>query len=550
MAGYSFSGHEATKAITIARVSSDDQEEYSPDAQNSRIRDYCDRNNLKLLHSATITESSTRGDREKFMAIIKEASKTAIKLREPIAIVTDKVDRLQRGFKQQPILEKFREEGLLEYHFSSDNCVIHKHSPAKDLFMWNIAVALAQNYTDSLSDNVNRAKEQKLSRGEWIGQAPIGYLNWRDDRLKRHGRGKAEICLDPVRAPLVRTLFEKYATGCYSLAQLVKLSKEIGLTNNRGKQGALTKSHIHQLLQNPFYYGVMRVKTTGNDYPHIYEPIISKRLFEECDAIRTGMTKPHARYGRKQFLLRGLLTCANTGRLCTAQQHTKTYKNGDTAMFTYLVSYDNHDQAKVHYTREEAVLEQIETALGSLTIWDPGELKDLLSYISQAYRGKKQEAQAHVVALHRECSEIDTKLDRLTELRLADELNRNEYLTQKGRFRLRQQEIKDLLEAYDTTDDDFTDKLNYLIELASNAVGEFRSSSFAQKRELLQYVFQNLQLDGKKLVYSMASPFDAIARCNEIEGWCPLVDVIATCPQVRASINSKQVPYHGELKAA
>lgn len=100
------------------------------------------------------------------------------------------MDRFQRGFKQQPILEKFREDGLLEYHFSSDNCVIYKDYPAKDLFMWNIAVSLAQNYTDSLRDNVNRAKEQKLRNGEWIGQAPIGYINVRDDRIKRHGRGK------------------------------------------------------------------------------------------------------------------------------------------------------------------------------------------------------------------------------------------------------------------------------------------------------------------------------------------------------------------------
>ena len=550
MAGSSFGSHEATKAVAIARVSSEDQEEYSPDAQNTRIRDYCHRNNLKLLRSATITESSTRGDREKFMAIIKETSKTAQKLSEPIAIVTDKVDRLQRGFKQQPVLEKFREDGLLEYHFSSDNCIIHKNSPAKDLFMWNIAVALAQNYTDSLSDNVNRAKEQKLSRGEWIGQAPIGYLNWRDDRFKRHGRGKAEICLDPVRAPLVKALFEKYATGCYSLSQLVKLSKEIGLTNNRGKQGTLTKSHIHQMLQNSFYYGVMKVKATGEQYDHIYEPIVTKMLFEKCEAVRTNTTRPNARYGRKQFLFRGLLTCANTGKLCTAQKQKRTYKNGDTATFTYLVSYDKDDHTKVHYTREEVVLEQIEAALSSLTFWDPEELKDVLSYISKAYREKKQEAQAHVVALRRECTEIDTKLDRLTELRLADELTKNEYLRQKGRFKTRQNEINDLLAAYDTTDDDFTDKLNYLIELASNAVREFRGSSFAQKRELLQYVFQNLQLDGKKLVYSMASPFDAIARCNEIEGWCPLLDVIRTSPEVKASILSMPVPYWKTQEAA
>lgn len=67
----------ATKAITIARVSTDEQEEYSPAAQNTRMLDYCDRHGLTILESHEITESSTKGDRKEFCRL-------SIKLPKPL----------------------------------------------------------------------------------------------------------------------------------------------------------------------------------------------------------------------------------------------------------------------------------------------------------------------------------------------------------------------------------------------------------------------------------------------------------------------------------
>ncbi|MGB0372126.1 MAG: recombinase family protein [Opitutales bacterium] len=542
--------HQAMKAITIARVSTDEQLEYSPAAQSARMREYCERKGLEILESHEISESSTRGERKGFMRIIDDASKKAIKLKEPVAIVTDKVDRLQRGFKQQPILEKYREDGLLEYHFSSDNCIIHKRSPAKDLFMWNIAVSLAQNYTDSLRDNVNRAKEEKLARGEWISQAPIGYLNQRDDSCKRHGRGRAEIIVDPERAPLVKQLFERYATGCYSIFQLVKFSKEIGLTNSRGKKGHLTKSHVHKILNNPFYHGVMRLRSTGEEFPHIHEALISKSLFDQCQAVMKAKGSPHGRYGRKEFLFRGLVTCAKTGKLCTAQEHKRKYENGNVASFVYLTSYSADDPKKIYYVREEAVLDQVVDALSTLTIADPDDLKNTLSYISKAYSKERQGHREQTVSLRRESGDLERKLDRLTDLRLEGELNAAEFMSQKKRVQDRQRAIAELLEAHHITDDGFTQKISQIVELASNARKTFENSSFEQKRELLSLVFQNLQLEEKKLVFSMNKPFDTIAECAKTGEWCTLVDVIRTCGDTRnVIINMNDYDWEGLLAA-
>ena len=532
---------QAKKAVILARVSTDEQEEFSPEAQTNRMQSYCEYRDLQVLEEYQITESSTKGGRVKFMEVIDAAKKLARKHKEPVALVTDKIDRLQRSFNEQSLLEKLRLAGLLEYHFSSDNCVIHKDSPAKDLFMWNIGIALAQNYTDSLRDNVKRAIEQKLKDGEWIGQAPIGYLNKRDEHKRSDGRGKAHVVIDPIRAPLVRQLFEKYATGCYSISEIVKYAKELGLTNPRGKHGPLIKSHIHKILQEPFYYGVMRVKKTGEEYPHKYDTVISKALFDKCQQVRTGRGNPHARYGKKEFLFRGILTCAHSGKLCTAQKHTKKYKNGGTGEFTYVISYDKDNPGKKYFTREDDVIAQVEEALNTLTIDDDELLGDVVSHVRKAHDAKKYDHKQSLIGLKKEHGNLQEKIDKLTDLRLEGELTKGEFMQQKKKLKDRQYELVEMMHAYDLTDDQFINKLIYMIELSANALKYFRGSSLDEKRELLNLVFLNLKLNGKNLEYTMAKPFEIIAECNKTGTWCPLEDVIRTCKETRILILS--MPY-------
>lgn len=84
---------KATKAVILARVSSKEQEDgYSIDAQKYRLQEYCTRKGLETLRIFEFSESSTVGNRKKFMDAIDFAKKQ----KELIAVVSDKVDRLQR----------------------------------------------------------------------------------------------------------------------------------------------------------------------------------------------------------------------------------------------------------------------------------------------------------------------------------------------------------------------------------------------------------------------------------------------------------------------
>ena len=57
----------------------------------------------------------------------------------------------------------------------------------------------------------------------------------------------------------------------------------------------------------------MRVKRTGNEYPHIHAQLVSKELFDHRQAVRLGWHKKPFKYGGKgEYVFRGLITCATT----------------------------------------------------------------------------------------------------------------------------------------------------------------------------------------------------------------------------------------------
>ncbi|MCC8400111.1 MAG: recombinase family protein [Rickettsia endosymbiont of Platyusa sonomae] len=477
---------KAKKAVILARVSSREQEDgYSIEAQKYRLQEYCTRAGLEILKIFEFSESSTVGKRKKFM----EAIDFAKKQKELVAVVTDKVDRLQRSYKETPLLNDLIDRGKIELHFYTENCIIHKHSTSQEKMMWNIFVMMAQSYVDSLRDNVNRSIDQKLRLGEWISTVPIGYLHIKN-KGKGSERGKGQIIVDPDRAPIVRKIFETYATGNYTLPEMLKKTREWGLRNSRGNQGYLCHSHIHSIIQNPFYYGVMKVQKTGKKYQHIYPPLITKELFDACQKVRCNWNKKPFKYGEKEYIFRGLIKCVTTGRVVTADTKKKVYADGKTAEWTYLlVGHPDNPNKKMH-VKEEIILKEVEKVLETLHL-DTKLLGEVISYIKSSAKIEQGFHKRRIGELYTEQTKIKTRMDRLTDLFLDGDITKAEHEEKE--------DIAREIASHDNADDKFSECLISLVELASGSLETFKGSNVEGKRKLLNFVFSNLELKGRKL---------------------------------------------------
>lgn len=513
---------EAKSAVILARVSSKEQEEgYSIDAQKHRLETYCLRKNLQVLKTFEITESSTVGDRKKFMEMIAYIKKQ----KTPIALVSDKVDRLQRSFREYPLLDGLIQEGKLELHFNTENQIIHQTSTSHERMMWSMSVMMAQSFVDSMRDNVKRSQEHKIRIGEWCGAAPVGYLNIRDEQ------GKTDITIDQARAPLIKKLFMTYSEGGKTLSEMEALCKKWDLRNIRGKKSHLQKSHIYKILNNPFYHGQMRIK--GQLYSHRYKPIISKEVFDKCQAVMQGWNKKPFNYGGKEFVFRGLLQCATTGRTVTADTKKKTYKSGKTAQWTYLRCWNPDNPEKKMWVREEKVLEQVETILKNIEIPEP-MLNNVIKYIREVDYTEREFTRRHRAELRMEQDKIISKLDGFLDLLLEKVIDRTEYERKKSALNQRLEEISLLLEDDRYGDENFKETLINLMELASRAHQLFQGSTIEQKRRLVNFMFANLELKGTTLCYSLKKPFDQfIGHATESE-WRALVDRLRTNPDTKS----------------
>lgn len=133
-----------------------------------------------------------------------------------VALVCLKTDRLFRNFKNYTLIDEMRQSGQLELHLTQDSLILNKTSKAGDLTILGLNVVMAQNYTLSLRDNVVYGMDYSVNQGRCMSKAPVGYLNIRTSD------GKATVIVDNERAPIIQKLFEQYATGLYSVKDMMK----------------------------------------------------------------------------------------------------------------------------------------------------------------------------------------------------------------------------------------------------------------------------------------------------------------------------------------
>lgn len=100
-------------------------------------------------------------------------------------------------------------------------------------------------------------------------------------------------------------------------------------------------------------------------------------------------------------------------------------------------------------------------------------------------------------------------------------------------------EVKGRMDTLAVADDRFTITLEHLVELSSRAGELFESSGTDEKRQLINFVFSNLELEGKNLAFTMREPFDCSLIYLKMQIGCStwirttINGVRVRCPTIR-----------------
>lgn len=188
--------------------------------------------------------------------------------------------------------------------------------------------------------------------GLWPASAPTGYLSHPDRSMKCH------VILDPVRAPLIKLMFEKVAYDKWSGRDLFKwLKDDVKFRTKYNKPLAL--SNIYTVLRNHFYYGVIEYPK-GKDlfYTGKHEPVITQELFKRVQE-RLDNQK-HENVVNREFAFTRLIKCGLCNSGVTADEKERRNRKGQVRRYIYYCCTRYHNkQCPALYLREEELLAQL-----------------------------------------------------------------------------------------------------------------------------------------------------------------------------------------------
>lgn len=492
----------AKKAVIWTRVSSREQEEgYSLDAQKDRSTTYCRAKGLEILAVFEIVESSTRGTREQFYEMINFVKRQ----KSCIALVCDKVDRLQRSFREVPVLEELRKSRKIELHFVTEGQMLNAKSNSSQIMSYQCFVMMAESYTNNISDNVCRSLEEMRKKGKWAHHAPVGYKNVRD------ANGNSDIVLDEDNHFIITRLFKEFSIGTYNLEQITRKAADLGLKMKTSKK--LHKQTVRGILSNRFYVGEMY--SGGQYYPHCYPRLTDNYTFDRCQEILEG--KANHKVQKHEYVFKGLVRCKNCGGVVSTDinVHSAKKKGGEKIVYKYLFC----PQCGGYRTREENGVEKVREALKTLKNMPKSVVEKLVACLDEEiYKDHKMEIEAKK-ALDRQIAGFAEKESRLIDLFTGGSITQDLYTKKLTEYRQDKKKLEERLTDYSHLTKQGLITLKYLagLLLMSDQIWNFLNND--KKQQVLKLLCSEILLDGKNVDISIRKPILALAKIGSCQVW-------------------------------
>ena len=499
------------KSIIVARVSTEEQKEAgnSLPAQLEKMKSYCQRNSFDIIETFSFDESAYKDRRDEFEKILNTIEDIIKK--EKIAVCFDKVDRLSRNIfdKRVSKLYEMAVSDKIELHFVSDGQVIDNNMSAGDKFAFGMKLGLAKYYSDAISDNVKRAFEQKRRNGEWTGPVRLGYLNV---SLDEENRTRKNIIIDPDRGYLVTEMFDKYATGNYSLETIRKEMTNKGLKSKAGYE--ISKSVVENMLKDSFYCGIAMSKKYG-PYAHIYPRLIDRETFNKCKEVRENRKKKPNKEKSKDFVFKGLLTCQNCGCNITAEQVKKL--NGN--IYNYYSCTNGKKICKRVYVSEIALLEPVYGILERLESMPHDVQEKLVSELRNLNEMQVEYHKKQIARIQLEYTKYQSRKNSLFDMYADRSITKLDYDKKLQEYTDKIHLLEIELSEYGKADTEYKIIIGIVFSLARRAKEIFNSSETHEKRAILIYLLQNSTLNGKTPVFTMRSPYNLILGLASSPDW-------------------------------
>ena len=298
------------------RVSDERQDEYSPDSQLKKIREFASREGYIIpdeyvFYDDGISGKSTRkrDDFNRMIAIAKEKTHPFDR------IYVWKFSRFARNQEESMVYKNLlRKKDVTVVSVSEPIPEGHFGSLIERIIEW-----MDEFYLVNLGTEVTRGMTERVSRGEPVVPAPFGYKMGEKMYIPDEESGAADI---------VREIFQRYADG----EKQREIAVALGERGVRTKRGNMPENRwVDYILCNACYIGKIRWTPDGvravsrRDFDNEkiivvdgqHEPLISMELWEKVQKMLEAQRKAYPKHAKRQqpvnYMLKGLVKCSSCG---------------------------------------------------------------------------------------------------------------------------------------------------------------------------------------------------------------------------------------------
>lgn len=231
-----------TGAIYI-RVSTDRQEELSPDAQRRLLQEYAKNNNIDVPSEYIFQDNGISGRQAKKRPAFQNMIALAKSKEHPIdTIIVWKFSRFARNQEESIVYKSLLKKNDVDVVSISEPLV---DGPFGSLIE-RIIEWMDEYYSIRLSGEVMRGMTENAMRGNYQSDAPIGY--------RSPGGGKPPV-IDPDTVQIPMMIKDLFLSGSTTL-QIARRLNDLGYQTKRGN--LWDARGVRYVLENPFYAGKSR----------------------------------------------------------------------------------------------------------------------------------------------------------------------------------------------------------------------------------------------------------------------------------------------------
>lgn len=308
---------ELKEVCAYVRVSTDKQEELSPDSQIRLLKQYASKHNMLLTHIYVEEHGISGKKADKRPAFQEMIAMCKHKSHPYDAILLWKFSRFARNIDESTYYKSILRK----------KCNVDVISISEPIIegMYGRLIEMVIEWSDefylyNLSGEVMRGMTQKALQGGYNSNVPLGYMK------KRGNENVPEIV--EKDAEIIRRIFDMYTKEKRALSDIATLLNKEGYRTRRG--GLFETKTIGYIIENPFYIGKIRWNYYDRENNQRKNPedviisqgkhksIISEEQFAQANQ-RMAEERVHSGYGKKRTAassghwLSGILKCSACG---------------------------------------------------------------------------------------------------------------------------------------------------------------------------------------------------------------------------------------------